>query len=225
MACFAGLWATDETILAECAGDYAILVPRHQRLAQGTDGAIAAGSWVLTAASVPDWGAIGLGAGNVATVAVGTKTQDMFVVASASGASLTLRRVGCDAGVGMPPGGSSGLTGLGFEVPTCLPQIRENQRRLMLRYAVAADVVTASDFVEALVLGVLIDLYGALFRAGASPLGGSSGQDDNFAAKLRAYKAELADALDVLDGTYRVSFGVGTLPALGLLEDPKNFAS
>ena len=225
MAGFAGLWATDETILAECAGDYAILVPRHLRIAQGTDGAIAAGSWALTSASVPDWETIGLTAGNVATVAVGTKTQDTFAIASASGASLTLRRVGCDAGVGMPPGGASGLTGLTFEVPTTLPQIRENQRQLMLRYGVAADVATAADFTEALVLGVLIDLYGALFRAGASPLGGASGQDDNFAAKLRAYRAEYADAVAVLDRSYGTNLGVGVIPALGLLEDPADYTS
>lgn len=225
MAGFAGLWATDETVLAECVGDYAQLVPRHQRLAQGTDGVLAAGGWVLTSASVPDWSAIGLAAGHVVALWVGAKTEDLFVVASVSGGSLTLRRVGLDAGVGMPPGGPTGKTGVAFEIPTTIPQLAENQRRLMLRYAVDAAVATASDFIEALVLGVLIDLYGAVFRAGASPLGGGTGQDDNYAAKLRAYRAELDDALSVLDGTYRVNFGVGTLPALGLLEDPKYFGS
>lgn len=225
MAGFEGLWATDETVLTECVGDYPQLVPRHQRLAQGTDGVLAAGGWTLTSATVPDWSAIGLAVGHVVVLWTGTKTQDLFIVASVSGGNLGLRRLGLDAGVGLPPGGSSGQTSIPFDMPTCLPQIRENQRRLMLRYAVEATVTTAADFTEALVLGVLIDLYGATFRAGASPLGAGSGQDDNFAAKLRAYRAEYDAAIAVLDGSYRVSFGVGTLPALGLLEDPTSFGS
>lgn len=224
MTGFTGLWITDEHVLTECVGDYPLLIPRHQRMAQGADGVIAAGAFVLTSATVPSWSSRGVVAGHVAVLATGEKTQDILVVGSVSMGSLTLRRVGLDTGEGSPPGGSAGLTSLKFEVPTCVPQIRENQRRLRLRYQVADDLSTAGDFTEALVLMVLIDLYGSLYRAGASPLGGG-GSNDNFAAKLVSYRAELIEVLDVLDGQYAVNLSVGTMPTLGLLDDPENFTS
>jgi hypothetical protein len=59
-------YCTDETCAIMAAGDYALLVPRDQRLASGQDGAIAAADpWSFSAASVLDWGARGVWAGMV----------------------------------------------------------------------------------------------------------------------------------------------------------------
>jgi hypothetical protein len=219
MPTFDDLAATDEAVLIECAGDYPTLVPSHQRIAAGADGAITAGAFVLTSASV-DFAARGVSAGSVVVIRPGDpKHQDIGIVESVAAGSVTLRRVGLAAGEGQPFA-STNATALAFMSPTCHPQLRAATRRLQARYPTLA--ITSAGFAEAAVLMVLIDLYGALFRSGSSPFGGG-GDKDNFAAKYRQYREELTELFARMDatnggtGTGSATVGFGTIPMLSAI--------
>jgi hypothetical protein len=217
MPTFTDLAATDEAVLIECAGDYPTLVPTHQRIASGTDGAVTAGAFALTSAAV-NFATRGVAAGCVVVIRPGDpKLQDIGVVESVATTTATLRRVGLATGEGQPFAGATGITGASFIVPTCHPQLRAATRRLEARYPDLA--ITSAGFAEAAVLMTLIDLYGALFRSGTSPFGGG-GDKDNFAAKYKQYRDELTELFARLDatnggtGTGSATVGFGTIPML-----------
>ena len=117
MPAFDDLLTDDESVAIKAAGDFAVLVPAHQRAAFGTDGSLS--GWDLTtSASV-----VGLGAGHVVALERGSggDWRDLLAVegvATAYGESvIALRRIGMDAGDGPPPSPPAGTTTLRFFAP------------------------------------------------------------------------------------------------------------
>ena len=132
------VYATDEDIAVRAGGDYVLLCPRWQKLAQANDGAFTAtagGSWVLNSASAA-FQASAIQTGNVVWITGNTSTfkgsGELFGIDSVTPTSVTLHRVGVAAGVGMPPGPAAGVTALQYTLLTFYPQI-ENASFLINR--------------------------------------------------------------------------------------------
>ena len=118
-------YCTDEDVAVRARGDYLTLCPPDSILAQGVDGSITGGAWVLTSATV-NFATQGVAKGNVLALSgpqpAFTKSGQLFAVDSVSGMSVTLRRYGMDPGVGAPPSSGS-VSGVVFSVPTFGPAI------------------------------------------------------------------------------------------------------
>lgn len=202
MAAFDSLLTTDEDVAIRAAGDFATLVPAHQRAAYGTDGELS--GWTLTTGA----NLSGLAAGHV--VAFERKTpawHDLLAVESAdTGAgTVTLKRIGLDAGDGPPPAPLGGTTGLLFYAPTARPQIAAATRTILRRWGFADYAAIASaldgagdaeDFRELATLDVLISLLGTQHRAGSS--------EENFHTKYKDLIAERATLSAELVDQYEV---------------------
>ena len=127
-AALSQVYCTDEDMLIRAAQDFTNLCPRSQTLAAGADGSFTAGApWVLTS-TVTNFVNAGVAPGNI-VVLTAPKSQYqtsggwLLAVASVSNMSVTLRRPGLLAGVGLPPAPAAGLAGVVFSVPYYGPQI------------------------------------------------------------------------------------------------------
>ncbi len=194
-------YATDEDIALRAPADFALLCPRDQKLACGSDGVfLPSDPWTLTSASV-DFHAQGLVAGQVVqleTPGGGSMAGvECLVIVSTSPGSVTLRRKGQPAGVGMPPGGSGGLGGVRFKVATLVPQITLTSADVNRRFGIAngsypgraaSELADPTEIRDAVVLTVLYRQYLDASREVAGPA-------DTFAAKAQAVKVELDDLL------------------------------
>lgn len=134
------VFATDEDIVAIAGADYAALVPSSQRVAYGTDGVFAGVlPWVLTSSSV-DFAVQGVTSGMVCQLtqpkSVFRGQGDLLACESASGGSLTLRRIGWPVGWGQPISPMSGVVGVEFTIETLGNQIEDVAYMLEERFAV-----------------------------------------------------------------------------------------
>jgi hypothetical protein len=191
------VYATDENLALRASGDFAVLCPDWQKLAQGTDGAFAAGSpWLLTSASI-NFVTAGVTPGHVvllrkpATAFKGS--GELLAVDTASPAGLTLRRLGSGPNLGQPPAPAAGLTGVEFLIASLDPQIEEASFDLIRRFGIdpnvagrtPGDVHDLRDLRQACVLAVLAQRYAAETRA----------DHGDFALKLTQVNHELAEIL------------------------------
>jgi hypothetical protein len=157
----APVWCSDEHVAIRCGPDFHSLLPVSQILAAGSDGAFAAlDPWTLTSGSsdfanqIPacfpssllnpsGWGlaAATIEYGRVGFVVRLNKPSSLvggagqsLAVAAVSSSSLTLRRLGLGANVGMAPAPSTGCIGVDFEVRTLYPQIEAISYRINQRF-------------------------------------------------------------------------------------------
>jgi hypothetical protein len=213
MAAFDECLATDEDVAIKAAGDFATLIPAHQRAAYGTDGTLS--NWTLSTAA----NLTGLGAGHVVHVGrSGNAWHDLLAYQSKSGGDLTLRRVGMDSGYGPPPSPPAGTVLVTFWAPTALPQIKAVTASILRRFGFAdyAAIGSALDgagdpehFRPLATISVLIDLLGTQHRAGSS--------EENFHTKYKDLLAERETlAADLIDdygrNANRLRAGVLRLP-------------
>lgn len=198
-------YATDEDIALRASADFPLLCPRDQKIASGSDGAFPASEpWTLTSASA-DFLAVGATAGQVVQIEAPASGQmpapECLVVVSAAPGSVTLRRKGEPAGVGMPPGVAVGPAAVRFRIATLAPQIALASADINRRFGisnglypgrVAAELADPAEVRDAVVLTVLyrqyLDACRLIERSAETP-------GDTFAAKARAVKAELDDLL------------------------------
>lgn len=193
------VFANDEDIAVRAEGDFAVLVPKAQKRAAGTDGVLTAGAWTLSSASV-NFAAQGVTYGmvvQITTARAGSSapnpTPEMFAVDGVVTNTLTLRRVGEAAGVGQPPAAVS-AAGVSFKIPTFGPQIESVSYDLDRRYGISRSLPgrTTADFFDvrevnaACVLEVLRRQCVAQAR---------QEKDDTLWAKAGDYKQEYDDTV------------------------------
>jgi hypothetical protein len=191
------VYATDENLAVRAGGDFAMLCPDWQKLAAGTDGLFASGSpWSLSCAGV-NFNAAGVVAGHVVSLRKPTTvfkgSGELLAVDAVAGNNVTLRRLGCNPGLGQPPAPVAGLTAVEFQIATLDPQIDEASFELNRRFSIdpkvpgrtPADVYDLRDLRQACVLTVLAQRYAAETR---------STQGD-FALKLTQVRQDLAEVL------------------------------
>ncbi len=190
------VYASDEDIALRASADFAILCPKDQCLAYGTDGAFS-DPWTLTSQSV-DFQANGLAPGLIVRltqpVSLYKPPGEAFAVVSAN--AVTLRRKGQPAGVGQPAGSPGTATGIEFTALTLGPQIARASYDLNRRYGIddliagrrSCDLFDPLEVREATVLTVLYRQYLEMSR-------GPQEKADTFAAKSSLYKQELDDLL------------------------------
>lgn len=204
MAAFDSLLATDEDVAIKAAGDFDLLIPAHQWAAYGTDGDLS--GWTLSTSA----NLAGLTVGHVVHLqrGAGGDWRDLLAVESvdAGAGTVTLRRIGMEAGDGPPPTVTSGLH---FHAPTARPQIASVTRSILRRFGFAnyAAISAALDgtgdpehFRDLATLDVLISLLGAQHRTGNA--------EENFHVKYKdllaerdAIRAELIDDYGEADTT------------------------
>lgn len=196
-------YATDEDLATRLQADYTAICPRDQKLAEGTDGVIAATDrWFLTSHTV-DFENQGVLPGHVVHL---SKPQTVFrapgedlVVESTSPAGLRLRRKGQLPGVGQPPAPLEGLIGIEFLILTLSPQVLEASYDLERRFGLitpgsatgSKSLIDARELREAVILSVLQRQYLELSRENGP-------QRDTFAAKSSVLKTELNELLSRL---------------------------
>ena len=203
---FDSLLATDAEIALLCTQDYPGITPNAWRLAQGTDGSATGLAFSSVAVNFETYGVV---PGMVLGLGESSKPRgDLLEITAVSGTSLTLKRLGMDAGVGMGPTLASGVANYTFEVPTCYAAIAEATATLRAKYGASA----SSDLLRhACRLTVLCRLYGAAHQlAGLAQETG-----DNYRAKYRQYKAELDAVTATLDATYGPTPDDSAAPASG----------
>lgn len=200
-------YATDEDIALRASTDFAVLCPRDQVLASGSDGIfLAADPWTLTSSSV-NFAGFGVAPGQIVKLAKPTAAfganGELFAVDAAVAGAVTLRRKGQPSRVGQPPASSGGLLNVEFVVRTLGPQIGlasyDMARRLGIDEWVpgrrTVDLLDPLQLREATVLSVLAQQYLDQSRQFS---GSSTAADDVYAAKARITKDELDDVLDRL---------------------------
>lgn len=191
------VYATDENIAIRASGDFVPLCPDWQKLAQAGDGQFAAGSpWVLTSPTV-NFEAAGVTSQHVILLrrpnTVFRGSGELLAVDSASGNSVSLRRIGNTAGGGQPPSPPGGVSGVDFLIATLDPQGEEATFDLNRRFGIdpdvagraPADIHDLRDLRQACVLTVLAQRYAAETR----------GDQGDFALKLNVVRQELAEVL------------------------------
>lgn len=192
------VYCSDEHVCIRDPDDFAVLTPRHQCIARGTAGYFTADEpWVLKDDSA-DFEASGVISGYVIVLkARGNKVYqasgEAFAVEAIEGSNLTLRRVGLEAGAGMPPGTVDGVSGVEYSIETLGPQIEQESFALNREYAIdPADpsrspdgLYDLRDLRDVCVLQVLAARYAFAMRTAAD------GSD--FKAKLNLAMAELSD--------------------------------
>lgn len=194
-------YATDEDIALRASADFAILCPRDQRVASGSDGYFEpTDRWTLRSIA-SDFANQGVRPGHVVQL-LGPSVNfrppgELLVVVSASAHAVTLRRKGQDVGLGQPPSPLSGLIGVEFLIATLSPQISDASLEMSVRLGVLpsgsgrppSDQVAARDLRDAVVLSVLHRQYLDMSREA----GGSN--PDTLSAKAEAAKVELDERL------------------------------
>jgi hypothetical protein len=193
------VYATDEDVALRASADFAILCPRDQCVAYGTDGQIGPGGWSLSSPSV-NFDAIGVQPGQVIRltqpVSAFKPPGDMLVVSGVVVGGITLRRKGMPAGVGQPAVLGGGLTGVEFIITTLGPQIATASYDLNRRFGIndrvsgnrPSDLFDPREILDATVLTVLSRQYMELSRS-------SNDRPDLFATKAQTYRQELDDLL------------------------------
>lgn len=197
MAYLTSTWCCPEDLIIRAPGDFAVLVPDGQTLADGADGVFAPGDrWTLTSASV-DFEGAGVIAGDVCEIkyaankAIYGPEGEILAVEAADGGSLTLRRRGRLAGIGQPPGPAAGLSGVAFWIPDLHGQIEEASFSINEEYGVDEDVPGSApemlyrvrELRQVTVLTTLAWLYA----------GRSRGVDDLFDRRVKGIKSELGE--------------------------------
>jgi hypothetical protein len=193
-------YCTDEDIAVRAGGDMITLCPPWQQMAAGTDGAFLTGfPWVLTSTST-NFATNGVQPNHVVQLSTpkvnfpgGGALLAVDSVAT-GGASITLRRLHKDLGIGNPPAPSAGLTGVSFVVNTLDPQIEEASFDLKRRFGIDETIVARTsswifdlrDLRMATVLSVLLARYTQEAR----------GDKGDFPRKINQLKVELAQVLD-----------------------------
>lgn len=193
-------YATDEDVALRASKDFALLCPRDQKLAAGTDGAfVASDRWTLRSSTV-DFAGQGLAAGQIVLLSRPAShfsaPGEAFVVVSTAPQSVLLRRKGQPQGIGQPPGPAVGLSGIEFAACTFSPQIERASADLDRRFGIdalldgrrPADLYDRREIRDAVVLTVLHQQY-----LDASREAGNDG--DVFAEKARRIKGELDELL------------------------------
>jgi hypothetical protein len=199
MITVSSVYATDEDIALRASADFAIICPKDQKLASGSDGAISVDDlWTLTSPTV-DFQANGVQPGHVVQLtqptAVYKPPGESFAVVSVAPHAVTLRRKGQRAGVGQPTS-LGGLTKIEFLVTTFAPQLALASYDLNRRYGIddliagrrPCDLFDPQEVLEATVLTVLYRQYLDMSRGGDE-------RSDTFSAKARSFKEELDDLL------------------------------
>jgi hypothetical protein len=137
-------YATDEDVASLAGGDFAIIVPKDVVAAYGKDGIIALNSpWTLTSASnVFDTQGV---TSNMVVQLLEASTGlygsgILMAVDSASGGTLTMRRLGQAAGWGYPPipGGANSIE---FVVATLANQLEDVANALHEKYGLDPNIV------------------------------------------------------------------------------------
>lgn len=214
MAAFDDLLCNDEDVAIRAAGDFAQLIPAHQRAAYGTDGTLTA--WTLTTTA----SLTGLVSGHVVYLErPSTPWADLLAVSSKAGGVVTLRRIGMISGDGPPPTPPSGTTAVTFYAPTARPQIASATRTILRKFGLAsydaiagttrADGTTpgdAEDFRDLATLDVLISLLWTQHRAGVS--------EENFHTKYRDLIEERARLFGELIDEYGVTTAAPLRPGV-----------
>jgi hypothetical protein len=189
-------YAVDEDLYVVGGGDFAVIVPRSNRMAAGSDGVFAANApWVLSSASNA-FISQGLAAGMMVEIKGPTTTYNppqFLAIETVAANSLTLRRPGSPTGEGLGPGPAAGLTGVTFTVHTLKPQIENAAFELNRRWSVdprlsgrkPVDLYEPRVFRRLTALWVLYQQYGNLNRA----------KTGDFADKVAFYKHEFDEAL------------------------------
>lgn len=192
------LFATDEDIALRASADFAMICPRDQKLASGTDGVFFPGDrWTLISQSA-DFQAQGVAPGQVVQL-VGPVSAfhppgEALVVASVSGHSVTLRRKGQPAGTGHPPAPAGGLVGVEFLASTLEPQIASAGAEVALRLGLSATAPLAAPFDRRQLceVAVLMVLHRQYLEKSRDPGGANP---DGLAAKAQSIKGELDERL------------------------------
>lgn len=193
------LYATDEDAYTLAGADWAVIVPKSNLFASGTDGVFASNArWTLASAS-NDFATQGVAAGMVVqlvTTGSGTpfSTPQYLAVDTVSSGSLGLRRCGYDAGEGLPPGPAAGATGVTFKIVSLKPQIENAAYELNERYALdpavayrtPTDVYDLRVFRRLTVLWVYYQLFASENRT----------KDGDFAAKAKYFQDEYTAELE-----------------------------
>ena len=195
------VYATDEDVALRASADFALLCPRDQKLASGTDGYFdASDRWTLRSAAT-DFEAQGVSPGQVVQLLGPAATfrppGESLIVSAVVGSSVSLRRKGQAFGQGQPPAPASGVMGVEFLVATLTPQIAAAGREVALRLGVsdaasgrsAGDLLDPADLRDVVVLAVLRRQYRDMSRE----TGGTGA--DSLAAKGEAASAELDEGI------------------------------
>ena len=228
------LFATDEDVASRAIADFARLLPRSQRLADGTDGVVPALGYTLSSAT-NDFGDRGIVAQHVVRIlekkipgatqnspSVTQLPEDLLAVGSVSGTTLTLRRFGYPAGEGDPVGATTDATGVSFEVPTARRAISDASAWLSRLFNITSknDLAYPEDLRNVCVLKTLTLLYA---QAGVSgTLAGTGQQKDLNLAKYDMYRKELNEELTKLFGWY-AGGAARRRPTAGLMTDPDDW--
>jgi hypothetical protein len=206
LANLASVYCTDEDIAIRASSDFLVLAIESQRLAYGSDGIFTtADPWTLTSVS-NNFTAQSLNTGHVVVLKYPKGpfggSGNTLAISAVSGSSLTLRRLGMSANVGLAPSPSSGLVGVEFTVYTLSPQAELASWELNRRYNIdpdlegrrPVDMHDMRDLRQACVLWVLAQ------RLSASLTGQA---DSSWMLKLKQYQYELDNTLGRLQIRWR----------------------
>ena len=215
------VYATDEDIAIRASADFAILCPRDQKLASGSDGFFdSTDRWTLRSV-VTDFATQGVRPGQVVQL-LGPPSSfrppgEALIVVAAGNNAVTLRRKGQGVGEGQPPSPPAGLVGVEFLVATLTPQIAGASHEVGGRVGVSEavpgrstlDLLDPRDLRDAVVLAVLYRQYRDMSREAGGPT------PDALAAKALAAKAELDEWIARSAVRWRSAPGAidGTTPA------------
>ncbi len=204
---------TDEAIAIRVGMDFVAICPKGQKLADTTDGVLA--GWTLTSTNTGDFSTRGVVAGMVVWLEKYSSTKvinELLVVDSVATTTLTLRRQGFASGVGEPPGGPSGLTGVVFSIVTLAPQIESVSYDLDRQYGLDdliagrryVDLYDAREAEQACVLETACRAYFAAYR---------SAVNDTFLSKAKLLKDEMDElrARVLIHWQPISAFGVGPI--------------
>ena len=176
MSLLTTVYATDEAVSLRAPADFALLCPRDQVLAAGTDGVFdPSDRWTMFSPSV-NFSLQGVAPGQVVQllgpITIFRPPGDVLIVDSVAQGSIVLRRKGQAAGVGQPPSPPSGGIGVEFLIATLGPQIENASYDLNRRFGIddliagrrSSDLYDLREVREAAVLTVLQERYLDLSR-------------------------------------------------------------
>lgn len=219
---WADVYATDEDLAIVAPSDYQNLTQgwRSYTIAYGADGAMAAGSWVLTSAT-NNFYQQGVAKGHLVSLRPASgqllgASELFYAVESSSTSQVWLRPVGQDYGAGVPPSLAGSLTGLKFECHTLLPLLEEASRQVDGRLS---GIATAADypdrFQRAAICWALCDLYTSKSRQVRGD------EQSDWAVKARSYCQEKESLIASLMPGAAGKSGATRRPRVGrLAEDP-----
>jgi hypothetical protein len=197
MANLATVYATDADAFVWAGYDFLTICPRHQLLAQATDGAFTAGGFTLTSVSA-GFVVAGVKTGMVCQLTDPKSTlpgnvADFLEVDSLTATTLVLKRVHMATGQGKPP--YSAITAnVSYKIATLYPQIEEASYDLNERFGLNREGRGPSELDDlrqlrrACLSIVLRDAYSQAARMLGQPT-------DDFSAKADRYDRMASDML------------------------------